>query len=100
MNININYQERFENRHNNSEETDRAAMLQSIGVETVAQLISETIPDNIRLAHRLNLPEAISEAQFLKDFKVLACKNHCAISNIEKYFGKSGLVHCVYTLSG
>ena len=42
-------------------------MLQSIGVQSVDELISQTVPDKIRLGKSLNLPEAVSEAQFLKD---------------------------------
>jgi glycine dehydrogenase len=75
MNININYQERFENRHNNSDLIDRTAMLQRIGVASVNELISQTIPDNIRLNHELNLPAAVSEADFLKGFKEITLKN-------------------------
>ena len=61
MSININYQEKFQNRHNNSDSNDRLAMLQSIGVQSVDELISQTIPDKIRLDHELNLPIAVSE---------------------------------------
>ena len=82
MDININYQEKFEYRHNNSDATDRAAMLQSIGVQSVDELISQTIPDNIRLNHELNLPVAVSEADFLKEFKAIALKNKVCKSYI------------------
>jgi glycine dehydrogenase len=75
MSININYQEKFQNRHNNSDSNDRLAMLQSIGVESVDELISQTIPDKIRLNHELNLPVAVSEANFLKEFKAISQKN-------------------------
>jgi glycine dehydrogenase len=75
MNIDINYQEKFENRHNNSDPNDRLAMLQTIGVQSVNELISQTVPDKIRLSKALDLPKAVSEAQFLKEFKVLASKN-------------------------
>jgi glycine dehydrogenase len=75
MSININYQEKFQNRHNNSDSNDRLAMLQSIGVQSVDELISQTIPDKIRLNHELNLPAAVSEADFLKEFKAISQKN-------------------------
>ncbi len=75
MSININYQERFENRHNNSDEQDRVKMLQTIGLSSIDQLISQTVPDKIRLAHPLNLPKARSEADFLHEFKNIADKN-------------------------
>jgi glycine dehydrogenase len=75
MSININYSEKFENRHNNSDTADRAVMLQTIGVQSVNELISQTVPDKIRLAKPLALPKAVSETQFLKNFKALASKN-------------------------
>lgn len=75
MSINIHFQEKFQNRHNNSDSNDRLAMLQSIGVQSVDELISQTIPDKIRLEKALNLPKAKSEAEFLKKFKALASKN-------------------------
>jgi glycine dehydrogenase len=68
-------QEKFENRHNNSFEPDRRAMLDAIGVESVEELIRQTVPDAIRLARPLQLPAPKTEYQFLKDFKKLAGKN-------------------------
>jgi glycine dehydrogenase len=75
MNINIHHQEKFEDRHNNSDQADRAAMLHTIGVPTVDELISQTIPSKIRLKEALKLPKAISESDFLKNFKAIAQKN-------------------------
>ncbi len=75
MRININYQEKFQNRHNNSDSNDRLAMLQSLGVQSVEELISLTIPDKIRLKNGLDLPKAMSEAEFLKEFKAISSKN-------------------------
>lgn len=75
MNPNVFYQEKFENRHSNMDMADRQEMLQTIGLSTIDELIGETVPDNIRLAKALNLPEAISENQFLKDFKAIASQN-------------------------
>lgn len=75
MNPNVFYQEKFEYRHSNSDEADRATMLKTIGLETIEALIEETVPENIRLKAGLNLPAAVGEHQFLKDFKAIASKN-------------------------
>jgi len=50
-------------------------MLQTIGVETVEQLINETIPDDIKLKQSLDLPSGISEHEFLSHLQELAQKN-------------------------
>lgn len=56
-------------------ETELAEILATIGVKSVEQLISETIPASIRLKNPLAIPAAKTEHQFLKDFKTLASKN-------------------------
>lgn len=65
----------FEDRHNSADETSIAAMLERIGAESLDALISETIPEKIRLTEPLNLPPARSEHEFLQDFRQLAAKN-------------------------
>ncbi|SDM70438.1 aminomethyl-transferring glycine dehydrogenase [Siphonobacter aquaeclarae] len=75
MKISLRFQELFENRHNNSDEADRSAMLAEIGVGSIEELISQTVPAAIRRPAPLNLPPALSEAQFLDDFKKLASRN-------------------------
>jgi len=39
MKIDFLYQEKFENRHNNSDVADRKAMLKTIGVDSIETLI-------------------------------------------------------------
>jgi glycine dehydrogenase len=75
MKINFQYQEKFENRHNNSNVADRQAMLSTIGVDSIETLINQTVPAAIHLPRPLNLPQAKSEAKFLKDFKKLSQLN-------------------------
>ncbi len=82
MKINIQYQEKFENRHNNSNVADRQEMLDLIGVDSIKTLINQTIPKAIHLHKPLNLPAAKSEAQFLRDFKKLAEMNETYKSHI------------------
>ncbi len=50
-------------------------MLKTIGVDSVEQLIYETIPDDIKLKKQLDLPEGISEHEFLNHLQELAQKN-------------------------
>ena len=47
--INLNNWEKFENRHNSSNPNDLQEMLQTIGADSLEDLISQTIPDGIRL---------------------------------------------------
>ncbi len=75
MKININNREQFINRHIGPDDAQREQMLETIGVSSLDQLIDETVPGNIRLGKALNLPDAVSEYEFLKNFKKLASKN-------------------------
>ena len=82
MKINFQYQEKFENRHNNSNVADREEMLNIIGVDSIETLINQTVPAAIHLPRPLNLPKAKSEAKFLKDFKKLSQLNDTYKSHI------------------
>jgi glycine dehydrogenase len=50
-------------------------MLKYIGVSSMEELISQTIPESIRIDGEMDLPEARPEHIFLKEFKELASKN-------------------------
>ncbi|MBO6525362.1 MAG: aminomethyl-transferring glycine dehydrogenase [Balneolaceae bacterium] len=67
--------ELFASRHNGSDSQATKHMLNTIKADSLDQLIDETIPDGIRLSGPLNLPEALSEVDFLEEFKALASKN-------------------------
>lgn len=75
MNIDIRQKFPFHRRHNGPNELEVNQMLETIGVKDLEQLISETIPPKIRLDHDLNIPEALSEPEFLKSFSQLVKKN-------------------------
>lgn len=75
MSIDLNSRDRFEFRHNGPNNEQQAAMLSTIGVLTLDELIDKTVPENIRIRKLLNLPEALNEHQFLKEFKQIASKN-------------------------
>ena len=65
----------FEDRHTSADASQIAAMLESIGADSLDALIAETIPEKIRLPQPLDLPPAQSEYEFLKNFRALAEKN-------------------------
>ncbi|HEY0896090.1 MAG TPA: aminomethyl-transferring glycine dehydrogenase subunit GcvPA, partial [Sphingobacteriaceae bacterium] len=75
MNLNIDYKESFQSRHIAPDSSETKEMLQQIGVETIDQLIDQTVPQKIRLKAPLNLPAAKSEFEYLTDLKQVASKN-------------------------
>lgn len=75
MKINPHYSEKFESRHNGPDARQVDEMLKEVHASSLDQLIGETIPAGIRLKKALNLPPALSEAAFLKQFKKTVSKN-------------------------
>ena len=65
----------FSNRHIGISKDDLTHMLKTINVESIEQLIYETIPDDIRLNGDLNLPAKISEYEYLQHIHELGLKN-------------------------
>ncbi|WOD42279.1 aminomethyl-transferring glycine dehydrogenase [Hwangdonia lutea] len=55
----------FALRHIGPREDDQNLMLKTIGVDSLDQLIYETIPDDIRLKNGLNLDEPMTEHEYL-----------------------------------
>ena len=67
--------QQFVNRHISLNDADKAAMLKRIGVDSVEQLISQTIPDAIRLEKDLDISAPLSEYEMLLHSKDLASQN-------------------------
>ncbi|MCB0508182.1 MAG: aminomethyl-transferring glycine dehydrogenase [Bacteroidetes bacterium] len=70
----------FQARHIGPNATETQAMLATIGVDSLDQLIEETVPTSIRLKQALNIGEPMSEYQYLqlireKANKNIVCKN-------------------------
>ena len=65
----------FALRHIGPRKDDHQDMLKTIGVNSLDQLIVETIPDNIRLKESLQLEEAMSEQDYLNHINALSLKN-------------------------
>lgn len=73
--INLQSTDHFSQRHIGIHPSQLNQMLQAIGVATLDELVSETIPANIRRNGQLNLPPAQSEYNYLKELKKKAAKN-------------------------
>ncbi|MBS9773859.1 MAG: aminomethyl-transferring glycine dehydrogenase [Tenacibaculum sp.] len=65
----------FQLRHIGSNEDKQKEMLKTIGVNSLDQLINETVPSNIKLQNELNLAPAMSEYEYLNHINELAHKN-------------------------
>ncbi|WP_329804630.1 aminomethyl-transferring glycine dehydrogenase [Flavobacterium facile] len=65
----------FALRHIGTGENDLNHMLQTIGVDSLDQLIFETIPTDIRLKNELNLDEPMTEYEYLNHIQELGKKN-------------------------
>lgn len=65
----------FALRHIGPDENDQNQMLKTIGVDSLDQLIFETIPDDIRLKNGLNLDEPMTEYEYLNHIHDLSKKN-------------------------
>ena len=58
----VNY---LKNRHIGLSEEDRNAMLQEIGVQSIEELIEQTMPKDILLDEPLDLDEPLTEQEHL-----------------------------------
>jgi glycine dehydrogenase len=67
--------EEFERRHIGPGEEDMKEMLQTIGVDSLEELMKRTVPASIRMQQDPDLPEAISENEYLKLVKEMSVKN-------------------------
>ena len=72
--LNLRSTDHFVNRHIGPNEEQLAEMLKAIGANSIEDLISETVPANIRRKDKLNLPDAQSEYNYLRELKKKAAK--------------------------
>lgn len=75
MSLNIHYKEDFKDRHIAPDLADTDAMLSTLGLGSVDELIEQTVPAKIRLKKPLNLPAAKSEKDYLSSLKQAASLN-------------------------
>ena len=65
----------FSDRHIGINNLDKTNMLDYVGSKNIEELISETIPKNIRLKKEMNLKPALSEQEYLSHIEKLGKKN-------------------------
>ena len=69
------HQDEFVLRHVGPRELETNKMLASIEVESLEELLKQTIPEEIRLKSPLSLPKGISENKFLSELQLLSDEN-------------------------
>ena len=77
------FKENFTKRHIGPSSSEISEILEFLGVESIEQLLNETIPKKIRLKNEINIPDGISELEFLKEIKKLSGLN----KNFKTYIG-------------
>ena len=66
---------KFSDRHIGPRVSDIEKMLKLVNVDSLEQLMSETIPSQIHLESEMNLPEGLTESRFIEHMKQIAQKN-------------------------
>ena len=75
MAIDLEYTDRFSERHIGPSSEEIRVMLETVGAESLDALIDGTIPSNIRLLRPLDLPAARTETELLETARALAERN-------------------------
>ena len=65
----------FVARHIGPNTTQVSAMLDTLGLASITELIEKTVPTQIRLNQKLNIKDAITEQSALTELKAIASKN-------------------------
>jgi glycine dehydrogenase len=69
------YKEQFASRHIGPDLNQTNQMLESLQVSSIEELIEKVVPNSIRLKTPLNIPEGLSEVEFLTKFRTMGAKN-------------------------
>ncbi|MCB0664600.1 MAG: aminomethyl-transferring glycine dehydrogenase [Saprospiraceae bacterium] len=78
----------FIDRHIGPDESQQKTMLESIGVQTLVDLVDRTIPASIRLKKPLDISPGLTEYEYLEQLKKIAAKNKIFRSFIgQGYYG-------------
>ena len=75
MNLFESQKTEFQRRHIGPNEAETRQMLKVIGAGSIEELVSRTVPQNIRMKEELNLPPAMSEYEYLQHIKEVSLKN-------------------------
>jgi glycine dehydrogenase len=88
MNLFEQQSSEFQQRHIGPGQADTAAMLTTIGVSSLEELIDRTVPESIRIRKPLGIPAPVSEFQYLSELKKTAALNKVFKSYIgQGYYG-------------
>ena len=71
----INSKENFSSRHIGIRDHDMDSMCKAIGVANMDQLVNETVPEHIRLQKELDLPESMTEYEYISHISAIEAKN-------------------------
>ncbi len=71
----LEQRDNFTRRHIGIQGDDRQAMLNTLGVASIEELIEKTVPSSIRLDDALDMAGAETETQALSYLKALASQN-------------------------
>ena len=74
--------DRFSRRHLGSHNPDIEAMLGTLECNSLEELISKTVPDEIRLRSGLNIPPAATEEEALAELREIAAKNQLRTNHL------------------
>lgn len=78
----------FKDRHIGPNEAEKNEMLNAIAVNSIEELIDQTVPSEIRLQSPLNLPPAMTEDKYLDNLGIKASKNKVFTNYIgQGYYG-------------
>ena len=75
MNLLEQQSNEFFARHIGPHEADSNRMLKKIGVKSLEELISQTVPATIRMQEELDIPAAMSEHEYLRHIKDISLRN-------------------------
>jgi glycine dehydrogenase len=65
----------FPRRHLGGSAANGRALLEKLNIGSIEALIDATVPAGIRLARKLNLPDAVGEAEALRELRSMAAAN-------------------------
>ena len=71
----LEHHNEFTHRHVGPDSAEQQAMLETLGVSTLQELIEQTVPDSIRLDDALDMDLGITEVAALAELKALADQN-------------------------
>ena len=67
--------EQFKNGHIGINDDDKKKMLETLGLNSIDELIDQTIPSDIRLSAPLSLPKPLSEQEYAEEIASIASQN-------------------------